>query len=83
MVHLRPLRGACLPRLPWCGRAGGGGGVCLRRGGALAGREISRAAWCAPAAPAGCFPDMSALVAGMPEAVAGPACAWVVHLRGV
>ncbi|MCI7698025.1 MAG: hypothetical protein MSQ05_01325 [Akkermansia sp.] len=30
-----------------------------------------------------CFPALSAMVAGMPEAVAGHACArWVVHLWG-
>ena len=37
---------ACLPCLPWCGRAGGGGRVCLRGGGVPAGRMISGGVVC-------------------------------------
>ncbi|MCI7698023.1 MAG: hypothetical protein MSQ05_01315 [Akkermansia sp.] len=87
----RPLRRACLPCLPWCGRAGGVAGcTCARWVVHLWGRMISGGVVCTGGAPAVYLPCRGACHGdGVPEAVAGHACAvvagyacaWVVHLR--
>ncbi|MCI7698021.1 MAG: hypothetical protein MSQ05_01305 [Akkermansia sp.] len=68
---------ACLPCLPWCGHAGGGGRVCLRGGGALAGRMISGGVVVCTGGPCGVLACPAWHGAGVPEAGAWCACAAV------
>ncbi|MCI7698017.1 MAG: hypothetical protein MSQ05_01285 [Akkermansia sp.] len=87
-VHRRPLRCDCLPCLPWCGHSGGGGRARLRgRCGAPPAAYDLAAAWCtcgahdlrrrgcAPVGPCGVIACPACHGAGIPEAVAGRACA--------